>query len=234
MGNEKYEVVSIRSQASRTHSTTLNAEGSLHAFEQNDLSHNSTGRFKSINRRLGRTTLTSLLVTVVMQIIIVATLLFFWHTQPNNTLWHTVMIKGWITRVISIATFFLRLAIDTQASYVAAMAAALTLEQGAVLMKHAAKVSKARADGSSPRNLLVPILLGWAERRTWTGVLHAASIIILVLTTFGLQFSSTLLLSDLHLGTLPSFSRTSLVPFDFQYRPFFPQVRSMSKKLILV
>lgn len=41
---------------------------------------------------------------------------------------------------------------------------------------------------------------------------------ILCATTLLLQFSSTLLLSDLNLGTLPGLERESTLPYDFDYQ----------------
>lgn len=133
------------------------------------------------------------------------------------------MVQGWATRVVSIPSLVLRTAIDFQAGIVVAMLAALALEAGSVLLPDAARVSQARAAKERPRKLLVPLLLGsrWS-RDAWQRNIIIVPIALLTLLVMILQFSSTILLSDLGLGTLPSFpNRASSTECDMQWH-FLP------------
>ena len=48
-------------------------------------------------------------------------------------------------------------------------------------------------------------------------VANISAIALLCLTTLGLQFTSTILLSDLDIGSLPGITYTSVIPYDFEY-----------------
>ncbi len=170
-------------------------------------------------RRFGRKTLFVLLLTFLVEIAIVAWLAFLWASDPSNQLWHSIMVSGWITRAISIPTLFLRTAVDFQSGYVAAMVAGLALESGgSVLLRHAPLISTARADRTRPRKLFLPIVRG-AAGRYLKNTFNLGTLTLLCFTTLALQFSSTVLLSDLHLGQMPGLNLTRTATYDFAYEP---------------
>jgi len=86
---------------------------------------------------MGRSALVTLLVTVILILAAISFLTFLWYSNFNNHIWHLIMVRGWATRAISITALVLRTSVDLQACIAAAMLAALKLEYGGVLLKHA-------------------------------------------------------------------------------------------------
>ena len=130
------------------------------------------------------------------------------------------MVRGWATRAVSIPSLLLRAATDLQTGREAAMLGSLAIESGSVLLRDAAMISLSRADRARPRKLIFPMLRGpiWALKRP-EDVVNVSAVTLLCLTTFARQFTSTILLSDLRVGTLPGISYESHVAYDFEYTP---------------
>lgn len=115
-----------------------------------------------------------------------------------------IMISGWATRAVSLPSMILRTAIDLQTGIAAAMLAALALESGSVLLHDTAKVSSARAQRARPHTLIHPLTMGLLRNlRDYKKLLTVAAVVLLAGSALILQFSSTILLSDLRLGSLP-------------------------------
>jgi hypothetical protein len=140
-------------------------------------------------------------------------LAFLWSGKQSNPTWRLVMVNGWATRAVSLTSALVRNAADMQAGIAVAMLAALALESFQVCLADAAKMSSLRSGRCDPFDLL-PSVFGSFK---WNhGVLFVPTT-LLICTTFLLQFSSTVLLSDLDLGKLPGHTRSSLSPIDLSY-----------------
>ena len=100
------------------------------------------------------------------------------------------------------------------------MLTSIVLKTSSVRLSDAAKVSIMRANNPRPRALLdlIPALSGQGclEGRLKTTV-YCLAVLLLFGTTTTLQFSSTLFLSDLHLGRLPDLPEKRSVAYDFDY-----------------
>lgn len=111
---------------------------------------------KRINllRRLGWQSITILVLTTIAALAVIGFLGFLWFANLEDGVWHRIMVNGWATRAVSIATLVLRSAIDLQAGVAAAMLAALVLESSSVRLRDAARISTMRAGSPQPRALL--------------------------------------------------------------------------------
>lgn len=157
-------------------------------------------------QRIGLSALVALVATLLVIVAVMGFFGFIFWGDASNKDWHTIMVRGWATRAISIPSLVLRAAVDIQAGIVAAMLAALALESGSVLLRDAARVSTARVMKSRPRSLLLPLISGWRWNTQYSrDAVTIVAVAVLTTTTLVMQFSSTILLSDLHLGILPGF-----------------------------
>lgn len=105
-------------------------------------------------RRLGWQSIVILISTALTALAVIGFLAFLWFASLDNGVWHRIMVDGWATRSVSIATLVLRSAVDLQAGVAAAMLAALVLESSSVRLRDAARISTMRAGSPQPRALL--------------------------------------------------------------------------------
>ena len=177
---------------------------------------------RSAVHRVGISALGSLCVTTVITVAVIAFYTFLWLGKENNYIWHHIMINGWAPRAITIPSLILRAATGLQLGVMSAMLAALALENGSVRLQDAAILSILRASRGTPRKLLLPLISGlkleWSATRLRCCVITATTG-VMVLGSILLQFTSTILLSDLRLGQLPGNTYTSAVFYDFMYTP---------------
>ena len=112
------------------------------------------GTRNKVLRRLGWQSITILTLTNIVALAVIGFLGFLWFANLEDGVWHRIMVHGWATRVVSIATLVLRSAVDLQAGVAAAMLAALVLESSTVRLRDAARISTMRAGSPQPRALL--------------------------------------------------------------------------------
>lgn len=129
------------------------------------------------------------------------------------TTWNKVMVDGWATRLVAVTSLLIRLMVDTQAGVAAAMLASLLLESSrGVKLSEVASISILRYRATA-WTLAQPVVRGLSG----VGLLFPGLLALLLLTSLALQFSSTILLSDLQLSPLPGHFQTSHRPIDFSY-----------------
>lgn len=134
---------------------------------------------------------------------------FLWFSDQSNATWNSIMVHNWATRSVSISALLLRTAVDFQAALISAMLVALLLESASgVHPYHLAHFSPMRSNSSGPWSLAHQIWLEfWRSnskyRRRGKWILIT---IVLLTTTIILQFSSTILLSDLKPGPLAGYN----------------------------
>lgn len=165
-------------------------------------------------RKVGRLSAITLILSTAVILGILGFLSFLWHGSDGNSFWHWIMVSNYAPRTISISTFFLRYAVEFQAGIAAAMLAALALEFHGSRLHSAASLSIMRSGIANPFLLLKSTASGVRSR---TSIAHLALPILLFLTTTALQLSSTVLLTDLRTGSLPSQRNTTSVAVDFFY-----------------
>lgn len=164
--------------------------------------------------RVGHLAVIALVASLLLTLTFTASLSFLWFSGTNNRIWHLIIVRQWATRVVAIVSVGIRTVVDVQASLATGMLAALFLESGSIRLEEAAKISVARASMPQPSRILVDVM-GSTGRRI--GVFRKSATLSLSLTTMALQFCSTVLLSDLKLGTLSGIGRRSQATIDFAY-----------------
>jgi hypothetical protein len=180
--------------------------------EESDPTLPQDHKFKLIDR-IGWWAAVILPLSTLFMVAAIGFLAFLWSGKQNNPTWRLVMVNGWMTRAISLTSALVRNAADMQAGIAVAMLAALALESFQVRLADAAKMSSLRSGRCDPFDLL-PSVFGSFK---WNhGVLFMPTT-LLICTAFLLQFSSTVLLSDLDLGMLPGHTRSSPSLIDLSY-----------------
>jgi hypothetical protein len=124
---------------------------------------------------------------------------FLWWSDSDNELWRRIMLRGWATRSVTLASVLIRSAITAQALAATAMLAALALHWHQVTLPDAAAVSLLRFANSGPSSLILPLLRMRTSHLPSAGLLT----VFLATTTILANITSTALLSDLRLDVVP-------------------------------
>jgi hypothetical protein len=129
---------------------------------------------------------------------------FLWFGDWTDNTWHKITVSGWFTRAVTLSALVIRNAASFQASVVTAMLACVALERLGVLLTQVASISTIRNSNSGPFWLTWMLLKGIGRGRSgWAKIAIPTLALALTITTWLLQFISTVLLSDLGLGTIP-------------------------------
>jgi hypothetical protein len=132
-------------------------------------------------------------------------LLFLWFGDSKNRNWRQIMVYSWATRSVAITALVLRTCVDLQAAIASAILASLLLEsQSGIHLYQTASMSTMRTGSVSPWTFALCVLEEfWRSTAKSRRNYHVyAMATCLLITTSVVQFSSTLLLSDLELGPL--------------------------------
>ncbi|KZL71991.1 hypothetical protein CT0861_01230 [Colletotrichum tofieldiae] len=130
-------------------------------------------------------------------------LLFLWAgegAQDGNgapDFWRSIILGQHITQAITLSTVLLRIAITAQASIYTSLIAGVVLERHGVPLSRVAEVSIIRCTNDGP--LRLAWLLVTSARKS---CVQAGLVMLLLLTTVTIQFSSTFLVSDLGFASL--------------------------------
>ncbi|KAF5612806.1 hypothetical protein F25303_14315 [Fusarium sp. NRRL 25303] len=159
----------------------------------------------SLMSQLGRVSTTVLASLFVVCLGCLTFLAFLWGANENNSVWRTIVLAGWTARSITITSLVLRWATAAQAAICTSMLAAILLQNGAIPLPVAASVSIMRFNNTGPWSLLGTMKAKWHRGSVSIGLLTA----LLVFTTLSLQFTSTVLLSQVGIASIPV---ASLIP----------------------
>lgn len=167
-----------------------------HRWDSGSLRHSHNLGFAS---RLGRLQLTLLVCSYIICFVGLAFLTFLWAANTQNTAWLRIVLTGWTTRSVTITSLILRWTTAAQAMICTSMLAAVLLQAGTVRLHTAAAMSMMRYDNTGPWSLLAVKGARWHHGSFLLGVLA----LLLCFTTLLLQFSSTILLSQVGINPLP-------------------------------
>ncbi|KAI0835720.1 hypothetical protein F5Y06DRAFT_305694 [Hypoxylon sp. FL0890] len=152
----------------------------------------------------------------VLTFIAIGYLIFLWADGDRHTggvealhLWRTVMLEGWATRSVTLTAIILRVVSAAQAGICTSIVAALLLERRGVPLSRVAQLSITRSVNGGPRELLQWIISSRGRSMTFTP--EAFLLLIVALTAFAIQFSSTILLSDFDTTRLVKYPNNTLV-----------------------
>lgn len=154
-----------------------------------------------LRHKLGWLAITLLVTSPIVALTLIEIPVFLWFSDIRNKNWHYLMVNGWATRAISILAMITRFVTDL-AETGASILAALSLQAFAVQLCDAASVSVTRSGLATPWRLILPLFSGSQGVGHLPRYLYLPLTVVLTFTTVLLQFSSTLLLSNLRLGTL--------------------------------
>lgn len=173
------------------------------------------GSIPSDLRRLSTKILYILASTTVVLGGLCGLLAYFWFGSDNSNVWKRIMVNGWVTRSVAIIALVLRTAVDLQAATGSAIIASLLLEsRTGVDLRHLAAISSIRGGTTSLWTTCRCVF----QDLLWSSTAHRHSNYrycllagLLIITTSILQFSSTILLSDIRLGAMVGYEYASEV-----------------------
>ncbi|KAI2602801.1 hypothetical protein GGR54DRAFT_653248 [Hypoxylon sp. NC1633] len=140
------------------------------------------------------------------------------ESRDATKLWRLLALRNWMAQTITLCCLFLRFIISVQSTVCTSMIAALILENHFVRKSEVAYVSIARGVNDGPRKLLQTLLRSGSAKTLMRGEIWLLGLLLTL--TLALQFSSTILLSDLHdfpiIGDVVSTGVNSLLtnPYD--------------------
>ncbi|KAI0197812.1 hypothetical protein F4808DRAFT_437710 [Astrocystis sublimbata] len=147
-----------------------------------------------------------LLVLILGTLVTLASLgfiIFLWTGQGSSPgaidappSWRTIILAGWITQATTLATLLIRIATASQATICTALLSALLVERRCVPKSEAPQFSILRAVNDGPFRLAQ--LIFNPRKFSRMASVEAILVISLLISTTFLQFSSTILFSDLH------------------------------------
>lgn len=112
--------------------------------------------------------------------------------------WRQIALHDWTTRSITLSSGALRLAVSLQTTVCTSMVAALFLENWHARVSQVAWLSVMRSINDGPLSLVQKTLL--SPPKSLSGILRRVEfwlLLLMVAVTLALQFSSTILISDL-------------------------------------
>jgi len=156
---------------------------------------------------LGLFSMFTLTVGSVVMLATLGFLYFLWLSEGAESggekapaVWRAIILGGYITPVVTICAAILRIIQASQALLVTSLMAALLLERYGVPMIHVAEVSILRSVNSGPWRLLPLFIssLSFLNKVKFPFLMN----LIVLFTSLGTQFTSTLLVADLSVSTL--------------------------------
>lgn len=172
-----------------------------HDFSHKDNNNDSHHRHdrSGLVSRLGKVSTVVLVSSFALYLGCLAFLTFLWAADTNNAVWRRIVLAGWTTRSVTILSLVLRSTAASQAMTCTSMLAAVLLQAYAVPLPTSAAVSIMRFDNTGPWSLLNSM----RAERYYGSVWMALPIVLLSFTTAALQFTSTILLSQVGRANLP-------------------------------
>ncbi|KAI1211845.1 uncharacterized protein F4807DRAFT_458051 [Annulohypoxylon truncatum] len=181
-------------------------------FEKHDSANIHTLSLKPLEK-LGWLPLLSFCLGPFISFIIVGFLVFLW-TRSSAKIWLTIVTAGWTSRSITLCALIIRIVVDLMTGFSASMLAAQILERGSVYLGGLANISLMRATTPS----LSSLILSFRQVGSKTESLSPISLMLLLaILMFTLQFSSTILLSDLQPGSLIGLPDTTHYSYDLDW-----------------
>ncbi|KAF3935672.1 hypothetical protein ABW19_dt0206951 [Dactylella cylindrospora] len=124
---------------------------------------------------------------------------------PN--FWHSVLLKDWATRAVTICAVCIRIAVAAQAGLSMSMVASLICEWLGCHPAQLAEFSIIRSLSTGPQSLLLPLVAN--IHRPWQFV-YIMVVLLYFLAALASQFTSTILLSDFGVIRIPDVANTSM------------------------
>lgn len=158
-------------------------------------------------QRIGWYPITLLLLSLLGVLAFIGYISFLWFTADENARWRRIALAGWLNKSIALASVILRTAVAVQAGIASSMLAAILLEGPGIRLPELAAISAMRASSAPPHYLfghLIPETMRAEHRprRKWALLFVCA---LLSVTTLTLQFTSTILLTDVDIALITGY-----------------------------
>lgn len=173
-----------------------------------------THSYRDIISRLSCYSNTIIIGGTLVILFSICSLAFLWFLDADNNLWHKFATKAWINGAVTLTAQLLQYSIVLQAGVMTSIVAAILLEKGPVLAHQLAAMSTIRNVNDGPLGLAAIYL----RPRQFRGKAMPWSLIIatLMLITVLCQFTSTVLVSDLDLSSIPGDPSNMTVTTNFR------------------
>lgn len=158
----------------------------------------------AVRQRVGIYGLVVVFGGIPIQLAIMSFLGYLWSQQqhnnhdgddPNQRVWRTIVLNTWMATTITLSSVLIRFIIGAQLVLCTALAAGLILETSSAPFEDAPRLSLLRANNSGPSDI-VRLMIGRFPPSLGLSLPHVL-VVVLYFTGLALQFSSTLLVSDL-------------------------------------
>jgi hypothetical protein len=197
--------------------------------EQNERESSPTSppapRTRTKWEKVGRYNVSVLIIGTLVILMSISFLGFVWivsiTASPEKipTFWYLIVHEDWTSRVVTLATMLIRVAVAAQLCVSAALMAALILERAGTSTEHLPLLAMIRCANTGPQTLIwnvmhtvpIGIQLGYSYL-----------IVITVLNALALQFISTLLLADFSNSWVLSATRTIAKDDQTALSPVYP------------
>ncbi|KAI1756300.1 hypothetical protein F4782DRAFT_485603 [Xylaria castorea] len=162
----------------------------------------------SISDSLGRANVGIIIGGIIASCATVGFIIFLWTGQGStsdgqhaNFAWRSIMLSGRLSQLITLSCVLLRFSIGVQTTICTSLVAALVLERRSIALSRSAPLSILRSVNSGPRILIQQIL---SEKNSRHLLSHpeVSLLLLLALGNIAMQFSSTILFSDLQVRLL--------------------------------
>ncbi|KAI0105105.1 hypothetical protein GGR51DRAFT_572141 [Nemania sp. FL0031] len=149
---------------------------------------------------------------IILSLAVLGFLVFLWagrgknpEGQLSNNPWRSIMLSGRLVQLITISALVLRVSLSSQVAICTSCVAALILERRSIPLSQSVPLSVLRSVNSGPHILIDHIF----RKRDLARLLYPEVILLLLvaLGNIAIQFSSTILLSDLHEHSLVEFPK---------------------------
>ncbi|KAI1771924.1 hypothetical protein F4818DRAFT_454428 [Hypoxylon cercidicola] len=177
----------------------------------------------SLKESLGLVGALSIIAGYVGILALLGFLSFLWYGYGPSAeaadatyVWRQIAIGDWMTQVITLCALALRITISLQSTVCTSMIAALVLEKRFVRRYNVAYLSVLRSINDGPRKLVEVMLHSGVAILKYLEFWLA---LFMVLTTLALQFTSTILLSDLNDFAIAGNVNRTQVPSLMVYGP---------------
>jgi hypothetical protein len=168
----------------------------------------------NIFQRLGRFRAAIIALGFLLNLGALAFLWFLWTAKDSNDVWERIVLANWTTRVITLTSLLIRFIITAQAAICTSILATLILHKYGVLLPDSAAVSLMQFENRGPHALIAPIL---SSLRRTRGFAVATPLFMLFSTTTLLQFSSTILLSDINLAPVTDYGKQAMLYYGYTF-----------------
>lgn len=122
------------------------------------------------------------------------------EASDARSLWRLIALRAWMPEVITLSSLVLRFLVSAQSTVCTSMIAALVLERRFIRRSQVTRLSVTRVMNNGPWELIG--LVRTSVTFSWLLYPEIGLLVLLALVTLALQFSSTILLSDLQQFTI--------------------------------